>query len=57
MRMQIEESFRDTKSHRVGFNLDKSLTKNKQLLEILLLIDTLATFNTWLLGILTEMKK
>jgi hypothetical protein len=56
-RMQIEEAFRDTKSHRVGFSLSESLTRNKQRLEILLLIGALATFSTWLLGILVEMKK
>jgi hypothetical protein len=56
-RMQIEESFRDTKSHRIGFSLSESLTRNKQRLEILLLIGALATFNTWLLGILAELGK
>jgi len=56
-RMQIEEGFRDIKSHRVGFSLSESLTRNKQRLEILLLIGALATLNTWLLGILTELKQ
>ena len=56
-RMQIEESFRDTKSHRIGFSLGESLTRNKQRLAILLLIGALATFNAWLLGILAELEK
>lgn len=56
-RMQIEEAFRDTKSHRIGFSLSESLTRNQQRLDILLLIGALATFITWLLGILTELKQ
>ncbi len=43
-RMQIEESFRDIKSHRVGFSVSESLIRNQARLEILLLIGALATF-------------
>ena len=57
IRMQIEEAFRDTKSHRLGFSINESLTKHKQRLEVLLLIGALATFNAWLVGILTELKQ
>jgi hypothetical protein len=56
-RMQIEEAFRDTKSHRVGFSASESLTRNQQRLEILLLIGALATFFTWLTGMLAELKQ
>jgi hypothetical protein len=56
-RMQIEEAFRDTKSHRIGFSLRESLTRNQQRLDILLLIRALATFLTWLMGIPTELKQ
>lgn len=56
-RMQIEESFRDTKSHRIGFSINESLTRHQQRLEVLLLIGALATFNTWLIGLLTELKQ
>jgi len=45
-RMQIEEAFRDTKSHRLGFSISESLTRNRTRLEILLLIGALATFFT-----------
>ena len=54
-RMQIEEGFRDTKSTRVGFSLRETLTRNLRRLEILMLIGTLATFITWLIGALTEL--
>lgn len=56
-RMQIEEAFRDTKSHRLGFSASESLTRNGTRLEILLLIGALATFFTWLLGMLAELKQ
>jgi len=55
-RMQIEEAFRDTKSHRVGFSISESLTRNQRRLEILLLIGALATFFTWLIGLFAELK-
>ncbi len=56
-RMQIEESFRDIKSHRVGFSVSESLTRNQARLEILLLIGALATFFTWLMGVFVELKQ
>jgi hypothetical protein len=56
-RMQIEEAFRDTKSHRIGFSLSESLTRNRQRLDILLLIGALATFISWLAGIVAELKQ
>lgn len=56
-RMQIEEAFHDTKNHCVGFIISESLTRNLQCLGILLLIGALATFMTWLMGILTELKQ
>ena len=56
-RMQIEEAFRDTKSHRLGFSASESLTRQQTRLEILLLIGALATFFTWLMGVLAELKQ
>lgn len=56
-RMQIEEAFRDTKSHRVGFSVSESLTRHQTRLEILLLIGALATFFTWLMGMFAELKQ
>ena len=56
-RMQIEEAFRDAKSSRVGFSLRESLSRNLQRLEILLLIGTLATYITWLVGTWAELKQ
>jgi transposase len=56
-RMQIEEAFRDTKSHRIGFSLSESMTRNRQRLNILLLIGALATFISWLIGMLAELKQ
>jgi len=56
-RMQIEEAFRDTKSVRVGFSLRESLSRNLKRLEILLLIGTLATYITWLVGTWAELKQ
>ena len=49
-RMQIEESFRDLKSHRYGFGLRDAYTKNPERGSILLLIAALATFALWILG-------
>jgi|SRR5580698_5221451 hypothetical protein len=50
-RMQIEEEFRDTKSHRYGFGLRYSLSTIGKRLEVLLLIATLATFLCWLISL------
>jgi hypothetical protein len=49
-RMQIEEAFRDLKSHRFGLSLEYSGTRERERLEVLLLIATLALLVLWLLG-------
>ncbi len=56
-RMQIEEEFRDTKSHRYGFGLRYSLSTIGKRLEVLLLIATLATFVCWLVALSAYQKK
>jgi hypothetical protein len=53
-RMQIELSFRNLKSHRYGMGFEDSLTRSPQRLQILLLIQTLATFAMWLVGYACE---
>lgn len=49
-RMQIEEAFRDIKSHRYGAGLELNLTRDQQRLQILMLIGMLVTLVLWLLG-------
>lgn len=49
-RMQIEEAFRDLKSHRYGRGFEDSLTRIKQRLAVLLMIDALASFAAWIVG-------
>ena len=49
-RMQIEENFRDLKSHRFGFGLRDACTKSPERGAILLLIAAVATLALWLLG-------
>lgn len=49
-RMQIEESFRDTKSVRFGIGFELNLSRSAQRLQVLLLIAMIATFVLWLLG-------
>jgi hypothetical protein len=49
-RMQIEESFRDLKSHRYGVGLEESLTRLAPRLSVLLLLNALARFAAWLLA-------
>lgn len=56
-RMQIEETFRDTKSNRYGFGLCESGTKSPKRMDILLLIDFIVTFVCWQSGLLTEKSK
>ncbi len=56
-RMQIEEDFRDTKSHQYGFALRYSLTNRAKRLEILLLIGALACFACWLIALSAQRKK
>ena len=49
-RMQIEESFRDVKSHRFGLGLNYHRTQHAKRLQVLLLIATLALMVLWILG-------
>lgn len=51
LRMQIEETFRDMKSHRWGFGLRYARCSDARRFEILLLIGALATLVLWLVGI------
>jgi hypothetical protein len=50
-RMQIEQAFRDLKSHRYGVAFEDTLTRDPRRLEMLLLIHTLATLAAWLEGV------
>jgi hypothetical protein len=49
-RMQIEETFRDLKSHRWGFGLCYSRCNDVRRLHAMLLLGTLATLLCWLVG-------
>ena len=49
--MQIEQSFRDLKSHRYGAAFDDTLTRDPRRLEMLLLIHMLAMLVAWLEGV------
>lgn len=53
LRMQIEESFRDVKSHRFGLSLAYQRTSCVARLQVLLLIAVLALMVLWLLGLAT----
>lgn len=48
-RMQIEESFRDLKSHRYGMGFEDSRTRGSKRLSVLFLLNMLAGFAAWLL--------
>jgi hypothetical protein len=50
-RMQIEQSFRDLKSHRYGCAFEDTLTRDPRRLEMLLLIHALACLAAWLEGL------
>ncbi len=50
-RMQIEEAFRDLKSHRYGAAFEDSLSRKPERLAILLLLHALASFAAWLMGL------
>lgn len=50
LRMQVEEGFRDLKSHRFGLALNYHRTASVARLQVLLLIATLALTVLWLLG-------
>lgn len=53
LRMQIEEGFRDVKSHRFGLGLTYHRTSSVMRLQILLLLANLAMVVLWLLGLAT----
>lgn len=50
-RMQIEQTFRDTKNPRWGMGLTQSQTRKPQRLATLLLIGALACYALWLIGL------
>lgn len=50
-RMQIEQAFRDLKSHRYGCAFEDTLTRTGPRLEVLLLIQLLATLAAWMQGL------
>jgi hypothetical protein len=50
-RMQIEQSFRDLKSHRYGCAFEDTLTRTPERLEMLLLLHALASVAAWLEGL------
>jgi hypothetical protein len=50
-RMQIEETFRDTKSHRFGFGLRYARSSSLHRIQVLLLLVALATLVLWLVGL------
>jgi hypothetical protein len=52
-RMQVEESFRDIKSHRFGLGLNYHRTNSADRLQMLLLIANLACIVLWLIGLAT----
>jgi len=53
-RMQIEQSFRDLKSHRFAHGLRYSHSKKPNRVAILLLISALVTFAQWLAGLVAD---
>ena len=55
-RMQIELSFRDLKSHQYGQGFEDSLTRKGKRIEVLLLLQALAAFASWLVGLACEAK-
>lgn len=50
-RMQIEEAFRDLKSHRFGVGFTDSLTRKSKRAGVLLLLNRLASFAAWMMAI------
>ena len=54
--MQIEETFRDLKSHRWGYGLQFARSRCPKRLATLLLVTTLATAATWLAGMAVKTK-
>jgi len=57
LRMQIEEGFRDIKSHRFGLSLAYHRTSSVERLQVLLLISTLAIVILWLLGMAVVLRE
>ncbi len=55
-RMQIEQSFRDTKNPRWGLGLSESQTKKPHRLAVLLLIGALATYALWIIGLALQQR-
>ena len=56
-RMEIEEEFRDLKSHRFGFGLRYSRTKSIERLHVLLLIAAIASIVCWLIALTLQRRK
>jgi hypothetical protein len=56
LRMQIESSFRDLKSHRFGCAFEDTLTRSAKRLEVLLMIHMLATLAAWLAALETTVQ-
>ena len=54
--MQIEEAFRDLKSHKYGFGFEDAYSRSNKRIEILLLIAMLASFIAYLIGYIAEIK-
>lgn len=55
-RMQIEESFRDTKSEYFGLGLSRARSRTAERFTVLLLINALALFVAWLHGKVAELR-
>lgn len=53
-RMQIEEAFRDLKSHRYGSSFEDSLTRKPKRLAVLLLLQSLMAFAAWMMGLASK---
>ena len=56
-RMQIEQSFRDLKSHHFGFSLRNAYSRDPQRIQILLIIAMIAIWIAWLIGRYLEKNK
>jgi len=55
-RMQMEEGFRDLKSHKYGFSFEDSYSRSNKRIEILLLIAMLASLIAYIIGYIAENK-
>lgn len=56
-RMEIEEEFRDLKSHRYGFSMKYSGTKSVARLQVLLLIAMITNFICWIISLTLRRKQ